>query len=127
MASDVDHDEGDRHILVLAEGDQPRQRRIADPGVPVGLVHGDAERGVVEVGGIQGKPVEELAVVAIGRRGLHALRELGGVREMVAEVEEHIDVAVGPEPAPHDEADRPHEGDQARDGGPVRPRPERRA
>jgi hypothetical protein len=52
--------------LVLASRHQPGHQRVPDAGVPVGLVHGDAERGRVPVGRVQREPVIELPVIARG-------------------------------------------------------------
>ena len=60
----VERDQHDGHELVLAEETDPGQQRVADAGVPVGLVHRDAERGGVPVGRVQREPVVELPVVA---------------------------------------------------------------
>lgn len=118
---DVDHNQEDGHKLVLAERDQPGERRIANPRVPEGRIHGDAERGVVEVDWIEGQAVVELAVVAKGRLEDQARRQ-GGMRETAAGQNERTDIAVGEEQvARYGEAGRPQEGDQARKSGPVRP------
>ena len=102
--------------------DQPGERGIADPHVPVGPVHGDAVRGVVEVERVERQPVEELPVVAVRLGHRHAVRQLGRRGEMPADQDEPADAAVRPGlPAGQGEGDRGERGDQGGHGGAVRP------
>jgi hypothetical protein len=118
---DVDHHEHDRDQDMLAKGDQPGQPGITNPHVPVRLVDPDAVRDVAEVDRVQRQPVEELAVVAVGRRHRYAGRQLRRRRdEMPPDQDEPADVALRPVlPASQHEGQSGQHGDQARDDGPV--------
>jgi hypothetical protein len=120
---DVDGDEHHRHQGVLAGRGQPGQGRIPDPHVPVGPVHRDAVSRAGEVERVEREPVEELPVVAVGRRYRYAVRQLSRRREMTPDQDELADVALGPGlQAGQREGERRAERDQAGDGGPVQPR-----
>ena len=123
---DVDDDQRDRYQEVLAERDQPGERRVADPHVPVGPVHGDAVGRAGEVDRVERQPVEELPVVAVGRCHRHAVRQLVRRREMAPDQDEPADAAVGPGlPAGQRERERAGQGDQAGYGRPVQRRREK--
>ncbi len=62
---DVDDDQGQRQVGVLAEGDQPGQKRIAHALHPGERIEVDTEGVTGEVKGIEGQPVIELTVIAI--------------------------------------------------------------
>jgi hypothetical protein len=105
---------------MLPEGAQPGKPGIANPHVPIGLVDPDAVRDVAEVDGVERQPVEELAVVAVGRRHGYARRQLGRSREMPPDQDEPGDVALGPRlPASQDEGQGGEQGDRAGHNGPV--------
>jgi hypothetical protein len=123
----VDRNQRERDERMLAGGDQPGQRGVADPHEPVRVVHGDAERGPVQVGRVQRHAVVELAVVAGVAEDVHPRGQLGAAGELVADQHEVGDVAVGQQDqARDDRAQRHHEGDQAGCGRPVRGRPQPR-
>jgi hypothetical protein len=76
---------------------------------------------VAEVKRIERQPVEELAVVAVGRRDRYALLKLAGHGEMTPDQDEPADAALRPGlPAGQHEADRAEQGNQAGHRGPVR-------
>jgi hypothetical protein len=117
---DVDHHEHDGYQDMLPEGGQPGQPGIADPHVPVGLVDPDAVRDVAEVNRIECQPVEELAVVAVGRRHGYTVRQLRRRREMPTDQDEPADVALGPGlPASQRKGQGGQQRDQAWDDRPV--------
>jgi len=119
---DVERDQRDRDQEVLPGRDHPGQHGIADPHVPVGPVHGDAVRGVVEVQRVERQPVEELPVVAVRLGHRHAGRQLGRRGEVPADQDEPADVAVRPGlPADQGEGHRGERGDQRGHGGAVGP------
>jgi hypothetical protein len=130
-ADQVDRDEGDGDEPVLAEGDQPGQERVADPRVPVGLVHGDAERGLGPVERVQREPVVELPVVSrvVRVADHHARRQLLRMRVPVRpRAQQHKQARVPLRPdlqAGQDEAQPAEEGDHAGHDRPVQPRPQR--
>ncbi len=118
---DVDGNQHGGDQGVLAKRDQPGERGIADPHVAVGPVHGDAVRGPLEVKRTERQPVEELPVVAVGRRHRHAMRQLSWRGEMPADQDEPADVAARPGlPAGQCEGKRGERGDQGGYRGPVR-------
>jgi hypothetical protein len=123
---DVDRDQHVRHQRTLAGRDQPGDHRVADAHEPVGLIHGDAVRGVGEVQRVDRQPVVELAVVAVRRAQWHPGGQLRRVREILADEDEAADAAPGPQlPAGEREGGGDQQRDQPGDGGPVSPRDER--
>jgi hypothetical protein len=120
---DVDRDQRVRHRRVLPGRQRPGQRGVSDPHKPVRRVHGDAERGLVQVGRIQRHPVVELAVIA-GRTGEDPdpARYLGRVAVDRADPEQLRDVAAVQQDQPAlDRGQRGQEGKDCGQRGPVQP------
>ena len=121
---EVEHDQHDGHELVLAEREDPGQDRVPDAGVPVGLVHRDAERGGVPVGRVHREPVVELAVIPLRRHQEEAAGELGPVRVDVPGHDEQAEMPLGPDlPAGQGETEPAEEGDDPRYQRMVQPGP----
>ena len=117
---EVEHDQHDRHQLVLAEGEDPGQDRVPDAGVAVRLVHRDAERGGVPVERVQREPVIELPVIPRRRHQPQPGGELGPVRVGVPGHDEQAEVALGPDlPAGQGEPEPAEESDDPRNERPV--------
>src|ERR1035441_6298971 len=111
---------------MLAQGEQPGQSRIPDAGVPVGLVHGDAERGRVPVGRVQREPVVELPVVTRRRDEQQAAGELTTVGIDVPGHDEQVEMALSPDlPAGQGETEPAQEGEDTRYDRLVQSRPQR--
>src|ERR1019366_4080391 len=116
---------------MLAQGEQPGQSRIPDAGVPVGLVHGDAERGRVPVGrvqvaGFRREPVVELPVVTRRRDEQQAAGELTTVGIDVPGHDEQVEMALSPDlPAGQGETEPAQEGEDTRYDRLVQSRPQR--
>jgi hypothetical protein len=97
---------------MMAEGDQPGQKRIPDALYPEWGVERDPICGVVKIRRIEGKTVEELAVVAVPREDGKARWDPGRVGKGSLGHHEAARVAfAGNEQADDDESDRCNQRD----------------